>query len=147
MSMASPGIQNLAHHVVALETARANSPDVRGATDAHENATVRVIGELRMLLIRLVGVDGFRALLSRALTLAKAETPALDMVHVRADGSIQGFEVIEQTKEAGATEQAGTVLIAHVLKLLVTFIGESLTLRLVRDAWPDASTDGVERTA
>jgi hypothetical protein len=28
--------------------------------------------------------------------------------------------------------------VAQLLGLLVTFIGEPLTLRLVRDAWPDA---------
>ena len=37
------------------------------------------------------------------------------------------------------------MVVAHLLGLLVTFIGEPLTLRLVRDAWPDASV-GPERT-
>jgi hypothetical protein len=72
------------------------------------------------------------------------------MVHVGADGSLVGFEAIaqsiEQSQKAEASEQAGIVLITHILELLVTFIGESLTLGLVRDAWPDASTDEVART-
>ena len=30
-------------------------------------------------------------------------------------------------------------IVAHVLGLLETFVGEPFTLRLVREAWPDAS--------
>ena len=107
----------------------------------HPDVATQVIEELRLRLIRLAGVDGFRSLLSRALTLAKAEAPSLNMAHVSADGSVEGFDKIEG---AGAATQAGTVLVAHLLELLVTFIGAPLTLRLVRDAWPDASMDGAD---
>jgi hypothetical protein len=31
--------------------------------------------------------------------------------------------------------------VAHLLDLLVTFIGAPLTLRLLRNKWPDASMD------
>jgi hypothetical protein len=34
--------------------------------------------------------------------------------------------------------------VAHLLELLVTFIGAPLTLSLVRDKWPDASMDGTD---
>ena len=37
--------------------------------------------------------------------------------------------------------EAAVAITAHLLGLLVTFIGEPLTLRLVREAWPDASLD------
>ena len=135
MSRASPEIQELARRLIVFEAARANS------SDAGADVAVLVIGELRMRLIKLAGVDGFRSLLSRALTLAKAEAPPLSTVQVQADGSVEGFDGIEQGQEAGAATQAGIVLVAHLLELLVTFIGEPLTLRLVRDKWPDASMD------
>jgi len=32
----------------------------------------------------------------------------------------------------------GAVLVTQLLGLLVTFIGQALTLRLVRELWPDA---------
>ncbi len=137
MSTASPEIQELARRLLAFEAAHDNS------SDARVDVAVQVIEELRLRLIRLAGVDGFRSLLSRALTLAKAEVPSLKMVQVGADGSLEGFDRIEgsQEEEAGAATQAGIVLVAHLLELLVTFIGEPLTLRLVRDKWPDASND------
>ena len=131
MNTASPEIQDLARRLLAF-AAHDNSSKPR--VDAAE----QVIQDFRLRLIRLTGVDGFKALLSRALTLAKAEGSSLNMVTVRADGSVLGFDEIEQG-QAGAAEEAGIVLVAHLLELLVTFIGESLTLRLVRDTWPDAS--------
>ncbi len=138
MNMASPEIQNLARHLVAFEAPRDN------ASEAHEDVAVEVIAELRLRLIRLAGVDGFRSLLSRALAMAKAQSPSLHLAHVRADGSLEGFDGIEQSGETRATEQAGILLVACLLELMVTFIGEPLTLRLVRDGWPNASLDGAD---
>lgn len=138
MSTASPQNQELARRLLVFEAARANS------SDAPVDVAVLVIGELRLRLIKLAGVDGFRSLLSRALTLAKAEAPLLKIVQVSADGSLEGFDRTEGSDEAGAATQAGTVLVAHLLELLVTFIGAPLTLRLVRDKWPDASMDGAD---
>ena len=138
MSMASPEIQDLARRLLAFEAAHDNSSDARAGV------TVQVIEELRVHLIRFAGVDGFRSLLSRALTMATAEVPSLNMVHVGAGGSLEGFDGIVQRQEAGAAWQAGIVLVAHLLELLVTFIGAPLTLRLVRDKWPDASMDGAD---
>ena len=138
MNTASPEIQDLARRLLAFEAVHDNS------SAARVDVAVQVIEGLRTHLISLAGVDGFRSLLSRALTLAKAEVPSLNMVHVRADGSLEGFDGIVQRQEAGAAWQAGIVLVAHLLELLVTFIGAPLTLRLVRDKWPDSSMDGAD---
>ncbi len=129
MSSASPEIQDLARRLLAFEAARDN-PSAAGA-----DVAVRVIEELRLRLIRLAGADGFRSLLSRAVTLAKAQTPSLNTVQVRADGSLEGLDGIEAS-------EAGAVLVAHLLELLMTFIGAALTLSVVRGKWPDASIDG-----
>jgi hypothetical protein len=138
MSTTSPQNQDLARRLLAFEAAHDSS------SDAGIDIAMLVIQELRTHLIRLTGVDGFRSLLSRALTLAKAEVPSLNIVQVRADGSLEGFAGIEQSQEAGAAGQAGIVLVAQLLELLVTFIGTPLTLRLVRDKWPDASMNGAD---
>ena len=136
MSTASPEIQELARRLLAFEAAHDNSSDSR------VDVAVQVIEELRMRLIKFAGVDGFRSLLSRALTLAKAEAPSLNMVSVRADGSLEGFVGIEASEAVAG--QAGAGLVAQLLELLTTFIGEALTLRLIRDSWPDASLDGAD---
>jgi hypothetical protein len=137
MSTASPQSQELARRLLVFEAARANS------SDARVDIAMLVIGELRLHLIKLAGVDGFRSLLSRALTLAKAEVPSLNMVSVRADGSVEGFDGIEASEgEEDEAGQAGAVLVGYLLELLTTFIGEALTLRLVLGTWPEASMDG-----
>ncbi len=115
-------ITNVARRLIALEAARA------GSTGA---GTVRVCDKLRVPIAKLAGVAGYRSLLSRAVALAKAEVPALAGVQVRADGTLEGSD-----------RTGGVEIVAQLLALLVTFIGEPLTRTLVRDAWPDESPNG-----
>jgi hypothetical protein len=136
MSTASPEIQDLARRLLALEAAQDKS------SDDHINELIQVCEKLRVTVSKLVGVAGFASLLSRALALAKAEVPSLGVVKVRADGSLEGFAEAGQNQGPVPLGSGGDVLVAQLLGLLVTFIGQSLTLRLVRDAWTDASLEG-----
>jgi hypothetical protein len=136
MSTAPPSLRDLARRLLAMEAAHAHS------TDARLDEAVRVCEKLRVPLVKFAGRAGFASLLSRALALAKAEVPALAAVQVRADGSLEGFDEVERTQSAEARGKEAAVLVAQLLGLLVTFIGEPLTLRLVRGAWPDVSMEG-----
>jgi hypothetical protein len=107
-------------------------------------AAVRVCEKLRLPLARLAGTEGFRSLMSRAVAVAKSEVPSLDAVVVLADGSLEGLDGAGHGREAGAGGEGGVEVVAHLLGLLVTFIGEPLTLRLVRDAWPEVSAAGAD---
>src|SRR5436305_6272169 len=84
MSTALPETRDFARRLIALEAARDEPPAPGGS------AAVRVCEKLRLPLARLVGTEGFRSLLSRAVALAKSEAPSLDAV-VRADGSLEGL--------------------------------------------------------
>lgn len=112
----------LAHEVATVDRSETSTP-----------AMVRVSEKLRRPISSLAGATGYRALLARALSLAKAQTPGLSSVHVEPDGSLEldGSDLLN-----GEAEEADTVLIAQLLGLLSNFIGEDLTLRLVHDAWP-----------
>jgi cyanate permease len=59
-------------------------------------------------------------------------------VQVKEDGSLEWTGVIELEQGMDEAAKGGAVLVAQLLGLLFTFIGQSLTLRLVRDLWPDA---------
>lgn len=96
---------------------------------ADVHAVSRVCDKLRRPIATLAGIAGFRSLLARALTLAKQESPDLDGWEVKSDGSLQGLN--------GEAAQSGAVLIANLIGLMITFIGESLTLRLLHDVWPE----------
>jgi hypothetical protein len=137
MSTAHPSLHDLARRLLAIEAASAQS------SDAHVDEAVRVCEKLRAPLVKFAGLAGFSSLLSRALALAKAEVPALKTVRVRADGVLEGFDEVERTQSSEAPNKEAVVLVAQLLGLLVTFIGNPLTLRLVRDAWPDVSMDGL----
>ena len=138
MSTTAPAIQNLARRVVASELARVSS------SHGDPDRAVRACEKLRVPLTRLAGAAGFSSLLSRALVLAKRQAPSLEGLRVEADGSLAGFT--EGQRDSGAAEAArygGVVLVAELLGLLVTFIGQPLTLSLVREAWPDASVETI----
>jgi hypothetical protein len=101
-------------------------------------AVFRVYEKLRRSLCALAGVAGFRSLASRALALAKTEAPSLSAMQVTVDGSLQ---VLGETDSQGDKHQDGeaeVILLAELLGLLHAFVGEALTLRLLRDVWPNA---------
>ena len=79
----------------------------------------------------LMGAAGFRALLSRSLVLANAEVAWLGQLHVREDGSFEGLNEIQAHANPEEIAAGGIVLLTRLLGLLMTFIGEDLTLRLL----------------
>lgn len=101
-----------------------------------------VCEKLRQPLSMLAGVAGFRSLLSRALALAGDEVRWLKAVHVKADGSLEGLDEAQLSDAEIAAGEA--VLVARLIGLLVTFIGEALTVHLVQEAWPEASLGGLD---
>jgi hypothetical protein len=110
------------------------------AAEPHVHEAVVVIEKLRIILTKFAGAEGFASLLRRALLLASADVPALQSVKICADGRLEGFEQFVAEKGTGVAEgEAAVAITSHLLDLLVTFIGEPLTLTLVRAAWPDTS--------
>lgn len=108
-------------------------------------ATLRVYEKLRQQLGASVGVEGFQALASRALALAKSESPRLGAVQIAANGGLRGLgEVEPQAEENG---EAGIILIAQLLGLFLTFLGEATTLRLIEDLRRQVNVRGKLDTA
>jgi hypothetical protein len=98
-----------------------------------EAATVRAYERLRRQLGASVGVDGFQALASRALALAKSESPRLGEVQVSANGVLRGYGEVEFQPGKDEDDEAGIILIAQLLGLFLTLLGEATTLRLIED--------------
>jgi hypothetical protein len=132
MDSPSPSIRDLARRLLAVEAAS------QSANNSRIHEAVRVCEKLRVCLIRFAGADGFTALLRRALARARAEVPSLHDITEKADGSIEGLKELA-TDAPNAGIDAAVAITAHLLGLLVTLIGEPLTVRLVREAWPDTS--------
>jgi hypothetical protein len=119
-----------ARRLLAYERASANPAEDRDST------AFRVCEKLRGPLGKLLGVDGFRSLLSRAQALAGAEVPWLLMLKIKRDGSWEDLGGSEAKLDAEALAEGEVFLVGQLLGLLVIFIGPALTLRLVQDIWP-----------
>lgn len=115
-----------------------------GTDDTDARAAFRVCEKLRRSLSVLTGVMGFRSVLSRALVLAKAKESWLGELRIGVDGSLELPAELEARVGAEEASRGGTVLIESLLELLVTFVGKTLTLRLVQDVWPKAALNGPE---
>jgi hypothetical protein len=143
LNMTTPSkIRILAHSLLAYELIASKS------SEPMESATLRVYEKLRQSLSGIVGVAAFESLAFRALTQAKSEAPSLWPVQIAGDGSLQGLgelkPQIDMDKDLADKfpgGDGGIVLIARLLGLLLMFLGEAITLRLLRNAWPGEAFD------
>ena len=134
---AAPGMRDLAHRLLTYEAGSGKN------SEPIESPTLRVYEKLRRSLGEFVGVAGFQSLASRALALARPEAPSLGAARVTEDGYLQGLGETENQfdLENDRAGEGGTILIARLLGLLRTFLGEALTLSLLRNAWPGEAFD------
>ena len=98
-----------------------------------EPATVRVYDRLRRQFSAPVGADAFQVLASRALALARSESRRLSAVQITANGGLSGLGEIESQTDTDKDGEVGVMLIAQLLGLFVTFLGEATTLRLIEE--------------
>ena len=131
MRSASPKLRKFARRLLALEAASGETAEGNGSE------AFRVNEKLRRPLSKLAGVAGFRSLLSRALALANDEVRWLKAVRVHADGSLEGLDDVGGRLSPAEVARGEENLIAQFVGLLVTFIGEALTIRLIQEVWPE----------
>lgn len=149
MNLTTPETRDFARRLLADEAAADETTDAAAVL-------ARVCEKLRHSLSVLAGVDGFKALLSRALTLATSEFPGLAGTSVNRDGSLDGLDevagkdgvngtpLLSNGANGGAVAEGGVILIAQLLGLLFLFIGEGLTWQLMEDLWPGAELNGID---
>jgi len=148
MPQVSPAARALARRVLPQDTGE--RPDAAALAAAIERADARLRGRLA----DLIGLTGYTTLVVRAVRLAQAEHPALERVTVDvgatgAEGSLHGVRAVVETAGASgadprAVEDSLAAILAHIIGLLSTVIGEDLAQRLVREAWPEIAHGPVE---
>ena len=127
MNRVTPKLRSYAESLVAYETTRS------GSSQSTPAAAFAVIEKLSPHFGPLMGAAGFRALIARALVLANAEVAWLRDLRVAEDGSFEGLNKLEARLNPEEIATAGIVLLARLLGVLVTLIGENLTLQLLRN--------------
>lgn len=140
MSRATPQMRDLAARLITAETKKPKS-----SVPGHP-AVFHVCEKLRPHLATLMGNGGFRAVLSRALAVTSGEVPWLAAVQVNADGALEGWDKPETQVASKLLTEGGVLLVAQLLGLLVAFIGDNLTLHLLRDVWPKLSLEDLNFT-
>ena len=131
MTQATPATRRLARYLLELEMKAFDEPQKEAIV------VLRVFEKLQNYLSNLIGIAGFQALLSRALTLAKLESTWLNEVHVQANSRLVGFSETALKYSQQDVSDGNAALLTQFLGLLNTFIGEALTLRLVNEVWPE----------
>ena len=126
-------MRRFARRIMAHETPLGDK-----SSDLAGQATFQVIDDLRPQLVNLMGMGGFRGLVSRALALGGAEVRWLRAVHVKSDGTLTGFEE-HGSLAPGQFAEGKVVLLARLLETLIALIGIGLTLRLMVETWPKLS--------
>jgi hypothetical protein len=119
----------------------------RAEAVALAEAAARADARLRGRLTTLIGAMGYTTLVARAVRLAQAEFPALESVTVETresgvEGGLHGVYAFARASgdDPDAAGASLSAILAHVIGLLITFIGEDLALRLVHEAWPDLAS-------
>jgi len=141
-SRAVTDIGNPTWRQLALKALAHRAGATQGA-GAFAAAAQRAYDDLARVSAPLIGQVGVDTLTGRTLYLVQQQYPWL--LHTREPDRWTGpFNQIafclEQQDPAVAAEAAGAVF-ATLTGLLVNFIGQPITTRVLREAWPDAFTD------
>jgi hypothetical protein len=125
------------HHAVAqwLITAETGADDGPLSGSA---AAGRVFVKLNQRLAQLITPVGAEALLKRAVHLCRTRFPFLESVEApgTTDSVIDRLRSSAATVESGQATEGFVIVLATLVTLLESFIGQDLTFRLLGDVWP-----------
>ena len=116
----------------SLETSQASSQD----TNIAAKNLILILNRMSIQLEPLIGVQGVEVLFNRALYLSSKELTwietSVDLDKVNLIASIaKQLESVEMHEAS----KAGYTILMIFTKLLITLIGESLTIRLLEPVW------------
>ncbi|MDQ2742711.1 MAG: hypothetical protein M3Z66_10530 [Chloroflexota bacterium] len=125
--------RNLAQVLLAAEIG--DQADLEELSEAADRAFQR----LSLELATLVTTVGSQALFARALHLTRLEFPFLAGIRIGSppDTCLGGLRESIRGVEPTRASDGLVALLAVLIGLLTTFIGEDLTLRLLSAAWPE----------
>jgi hypothetical protein len=142
-----PPNSQLAYAVARRLLASPDGPtEARGSEGAAADpvaAVERAIEALSRELSRWFGPFGYHALLTRALTDARADSPSLATlrVHSALDPRLLGLREAAQTHGADVALEGVATLLAALITLLGRLIGEDLAVNLVSNAMTNSTGD------
>jgi hypothetical protein len=138
MTRASPQTRLLAKQLQSFEQAGNTSAGTGNV------AVFGTTGKLLLSLAELMGPVGCSALLARSVKLAALEVHWLISLRVGEDGNMEGLSGILASVSDAEVSDGEVVLLSQLIGLLVAFIGPALTLRLIKQLWPQLMFDNAD---
>ncbi len=136
--MTSPETTVLRKVAMSVLTRRGGS----GADAAAVAATAaRAYDDLATVLVPLIGQVGVDALTGRAFHMVQREYPWGEAQKEQSAGPFGQVSLWLERQDPALATDAAAAMLATFAGLLAAFIGEPLTTRFLRKAWPDAFSD------
>ena len=130
-------VEDLAGRIVADESRRIGP----SAHDA--DLILQVCDKMHPAISRLAGTISYRALLSRALAVARPRARTLGALRFENDGRLV-FDPEDPAAEflnPDTVRADAILLIAAFLSSLMILLGEMLTVRIIRQVWPEVTIE------
>jgi hypothetical protein len=132
MGQATPTAKHLAILVLSDELSHDSMPD------GLQCAVQRTFIKLKMHLSARFGAEGYHTLLRRAVVLSAFDISWLASIRVTDDGVVEGFRYVSGYKPVF---DGCIAILVHLIALLETFIGTTLTVRMFSSVWPKVTLD------
>ena len=118
----------------------------RGGRDTPVELVPAMEGAFRRLyehMHNLIGQAGIQALLARAAHLTRTEARWIESITIHVEPILTLTGLAERVESEGAAEvfEGLELLLANIIGLLCTFIGDSLTMLLIRRIWPEVALE------
>ena len=123
----SAAMRRIARRLLARAAAGSENPDDAVGT------TLRVYANVRGRLSQFLGPTGFEGLMSRSLAISAAKQPEFVGLHLNSDGIVQGLREYAEGRPIKEVLKSLEDLVAQLIHLVSTFIGEDLTERLTAE--------------
>lgn len=131
------------------QTANSNLSEIAGSLLAYESPAggvkdpslpiFKVCDKMRGYLTNLAGETGFQSILAHALALSRPDVEWLRTVRISSQGFFEGLRQAEENLTQSEISRGETVVVTHMLNLLFSFLGESVTRALLHDIWWEVS--------
>jgi len=134
MKEASKVLPDAAERLLAFEV----GGELRNVEDGTA-AAARIYQKLNQRLSPIIGESGFEALFARTVKLTKPAVDGLEGIDTKGPADAVLNQLCPYLKKQAPAAITGIVmaLIVTFVGLLSTFIGEGLTWKLLRNAWPE----------
>jgi hypothetical protein len=125
-----------AHIAIAKRLLDQERVDCKGD---ERRAAMRTLEKIFFELGPLIGTQGVIGLFGRSVVLAKSDCPSLEGLTISGtsiDSVVKQCRVHFKSISLAALTESATAVCSVFVALTMTFIGERLTLQLLRNAWP-----------